>query len=76
MKRIKITVRNGSYPLSHVCDNISDAYGCMLALSSWVPMLMEIDLNEIMETLVDMCRGNLLSSKTACYKIEVMERSE
>ena len=50
MKKYKITIANGNYPLSRTCDTIADAYECMRSLANWAPKI-EIDPDDLMVAL-------------------------
>lgn len=75
MKQYKITIANGNYPLSYTCDTISDAYGCMRTLANWVPKI-EIDPDDLMVALVQMCNGVMLGRECNTYSITVLEEAE
>lgn len=74
-KQYKITISNGNYPLSYTCDTISDAYGCLRSLANWAPKI-EIDPDDLMETLVHMRRNEVSAIKCNGYSITVLEEAE
>lgn len=57
MKQYKITITNGNYPLSYICNTIADAYACLRTLKSWAPERITINWDDLMDSLVKI-RGN------------------
>ena len=75
MKKYKITIANGDYPLSRTCDTIADAYECMRSIANWDPRI-EIDLDDLMVALVQMRSGVMLGRECSTYSIDVLEEAE
>lgn len=75
MKKYKITIANGNYPLSYTCDTISDTFECMRTLANWVPKI-EIDPDDLMVALVQMRNGAMLRRECSTYSIGVLEGVE
>lgn len=74
MKHYEIMVSNGHYPLWYKCSTIAEAYGCMEELTSWVPHIgNNLDLDQLMELLVQMKNGKVLSHEAHGYRISVQE---
>lgn len=71
----KITVTNGTYPLTNVCPTIHDAYMCLETLSTGLLHDVPIDLDEIMAILVDMRKGAKLGFSTSRYAIQAVEEA-
>lgn len=69
----KITVSNGHFPLEYRCSSAHEAYGCIEALSTGLLSHIEIDMDKIMETLVDMKSRKKLAINHHHYAIERME---
>lgn len=72
MKHYEITIDNGHYPLTRKCSTISEAYGCLVEVSTWASHI-HIDPDGIMELLVNMRSGKTLSHEAYGYRIAVKE---
>ena len=72
MKHYEITIANGHYPLTYKCSTIAEAFGCLMEVSSWASHV-RIDPDGIMETLVSIMHGELLSHEACGYRIDVKE---
>ena len=60
MKQYKVTITNGNYPLSYTCDTIADAYACLRTLESWAPERIAFNWDDLMDSLVQMRRKEML----------------
>ena len=60
MKQYKVTITNGNYPLSYTCDTIADAYACLRTLESWAPARIAFNWDDLMDSLVQMRRKEML----------------
>ena len=75
MKKYKITIANGNYPLSRTCDTIADAYECMRSLANWASKI-EIDPDDLMVALVQMRSGVMSERRCSDYSITVLEEED
>lgn len=75
MKKYKITIANGYYPLSCTYDTITDAFECMRSIANWASKI-EIDPDDLMETLVQMRRNEVSAIECNGYSITVLEEAE
>lgn len=76
MKKYKITIANGDYPLSYTCDTIADAYECMQSIASWAPTQVSFQRDDLMEILVQMRRNEVSAIECNGYSITVLEEAE
>ena len=76
MKRYEITVGDGGYPLTRVCDSISEAYGCIVETRRWVPFVRDISLDDMMSILADMRSGKETGIFEERWSIAVREVEE
>ncbi|MBS6700414.1 MAG: hypothetical protein KH284_02255 [Clostridiales bacterium] len=76
MKKYKITIANGDYPLSYTCDTISDAYGCLRSIAAWAPKQVHFRRDDLMETLVLMRMHKATGIKGDGYSITVLEEAD
>lgn len=67
----EVQIGNGDYPLSFRSHDIADVYACVVELKSWLPTLLTLNLSEVMETLVAMKNGKLMSTGNAAIKFFV-----
>ena len=72
MKHYEIQIENGHYPLSYKCNTISEAYDCLMELSAWASHVRP-DPDGLMELLVDMRNGRLITHETYGYRISVKD---
>lgn len=75
MKKYKITIANGYYPLSCTYDTITDAFECMRSLANWAPKI-EIDPDDLMVALVQMRNGVMSGRECRNYSITVLEEAD
>lgn len=76
MKKYKITIANGNYPLSRTCDTIADAFECLQSIASWAPTQVSFQRDDLMETLVQMRRNEVSAIECDGYSITVLEEAE
>lgn len=76
MRRYKVTIANGDYPLTYTCDTIADAYACLRTLESWAPERITINWDDLMETLVQMRRNEVSAIKSNGYSITALEEAD
>jgi len=60
MKQYKITITNGDYPLSCTCDTIADAFECLRSAASWSCGKVCFEPDDLMDSLVQMRRKEML----------------
>lgn len=74
MKQYKVTITNGDYPLSYTCDTIADAYDCLRTFWCRYKMpALDLDLDDLMETLVQMRKNEVLSITRSGYSVSVFK---
>ncbi|WNX84396.1 hypothetical protein RWV98_17755 [Agathobaculum sp. NTUH-O15-33] len=73
MKHYEITVSNGDYPLTYRCSTIAEAYGCLETLRTGLLHDREFDMDDVMELLVEMLHGKVLSHNCAGWSIGFCE---
>ena len=73
VKKYKVTLCNGGYPLSRECDDIYEAFKTIEAMRR-VHESNEMPL--VMEKLVDMQEGECLSFAANGYRVELVEEKE
>lgn len=73
MKHYEVTVNNGAYPLTRMCDSISEAYGCIDELKYWASRLRDIDMCGVMEDLVKMKHGEMLAVHHSLWSVIARE---
>lgn len=73
MKHYEIIIENGHYPLTYKCSTISEAFGCLMEVSSWASHV-NFEPDGLMETLVSMRQGKRLTFE-ACggYRVAVKD---
>lgn len=81
MKKYKITIANGNYPLSCTCNTIADVFECLRSIASWAPMRFIFRqqrecLDHLMENLVRMRRDEVSAIRCNGYSIDVLEEAE
>ncbi|WP_157137112.1 hypothetical protein [Desulfosporosinus youngiae] len=69
----RITVGNGHFPLTYECATARDAYGCMETLATGLLHNVPIDMDEIMETIINIKKEFSLGIVTHYYSIEKVE---
>lgn len=73
MKHYEIIVSNGDYPLRYRCSTTAEAYGCIDTLRTGLLHDRRLSMEELMEALVEMKRGELLSHAIVGLSINVRE---
>lgn len=76
MKKYKITIANGNYPLSYTCDTIADAYECLCTFARRAPFCITLHRDEVMDLLVNMRRGGMSKHLCSVYSITVLEEAD
>lgn len=74
MKIYKTTLRVGAYDFALESDSITEAYDAMRTAVSQFDM--QIDLEEVMECLVSMRNGGLISKENYWYKLRVIDTDD
>ena len=73
--KIKVTLLNGDYPLSCVCNNLHEAYECAKATAELSRKTIDLDL--VLDTLTGMQSGMTDVIEFGCgIRTEVVERTE
>lgn len=76
MKKYKITIANGDYPLSCTCNTITDAYECLCTFARRAPTWIAFQRDDLLETLVQMRRDEVSAIKCNGYSITVLEEAD
>ena len=74
MKHYEITIENGRFPLTYACNTIAEAFECLQEVSGWASHV-RFDPDGLMETLVSMRFGKILSHNGCGYRV-VMKNEE
>ncbi len=73
MKQYKVTIFNGDYPLTCTCNTISDAFECLRSVASWSCGKVCFKSDDLMETLVQMRKNEVLSITRSGYSVSVFK---
>lgn len=76
MKQYKVTITNGDYPLSCICNTIADAYECLCTFARRAPSCITLHQDELMDLLVKMRRGDMSKHLCSVYSITVLEEAD
>lgn len=76
MKQYKVTITNGNYPLSCTCNTIADAYECLRTLKSWAPERITFNRDDLMDSLVQMRRKEMLEVEYRGCMVTALEEAD
>lgn len=76
MKQYKVTITNGDYPLSCICNTIADAYECLRSVASWACGKVFFKSDDLMETLVQMRKNEVTAITCSGYSTTVLEEAD
>lgn len=69
-KHYKIIVTNGNYPLTYTCTSCAEAFDCIMELGN-LSQQISFDPDEIMEALIGMKHGKLISIHRYGFEVEM-----
>lgn len=75
MMHFEITIHNGSYPLTYKCTTATEAFGCIQQTINVLLNEKHIDINldKIMEYLVGMKQGGMISTENYIFSVRYVE---
>lgn len=74
-KHYKIIVANGNYPLTYACTSCAEAFGCIMELGN-LSQKISFDPDEIMEALISMKHGKLISIHRCGFGVEMVDSDD